>query len=133
MILGVGTDMASIARIASVLDVQGDRFIMRCYAAEEKKHVEKTPALRANGYAKRWAAKEATAKALGLGIREGIYLKDIVVINDDNGRPHLQLRAGAAARLAEITPPGMRAELQLSLSDEGNLALAFVVISAVSQ
>lgn len=130
MILGIGTDMASIARIEDVLATQGERFIARCFAAEERAHVEKNPERRAAGYAKRWAAKEAAAKALGLGIRDGIFLKDIVVINDAMGRPSLELRAGALERLRAITPAGMTADIQVSLSDEARAALAFVVISA---
>ena len=133
MIIGIGTDITRIARIEETLAAQGDRFKERCFAPEERAHVEKNPDVSpAGGYAKRWAAKEATAKALGLGIRDGIYLKDIVILNDDAGRPTLSLQGGAAARLAAILPEGAVADLHVSLSDEGGMAIAFVVISAVA-
>lgn len=136
MIIGIGTDITSISRIEDLLAEQGERFIRRCFSAEESEYVEKSadknPQRRAAGYAKRWAAKEAAAKALGLGIRDGIFLKDIVVINDAAGRPTLVMRAGAGARLAELTPAGMKADIQVSLSDEERTAHAFVVISAVA-
>ncbi len=132
MILGIGTDIASIDRIARVLGDHGDRFTARCFAPEERARVEKNAdeKSRASGYAKRWAAKEACAKALGLGIREQIYLKDIAVVNDDAGRPSLALAGGAKTRLSELTPAGMTPRIDVSLSDDGGMALAFVVISA---
>ncbi|MDI1228851.1 MAG: holo-ACP synthase [bacterium] len=132
MILGIGTDIASIDRIARVLGDHGDRFTARCFAPEERARVEKNAdeKSRASGYAKRWAAKEACAKALGLGIREQIYLKDITVVNDDAGRPSMALAGGAKTRLTELTPAGMTPRIDVSLSDDGGMALAFVVISA---
>lgn len=135
MILGVGTDMASIDRISTVLGRHGDRFKQRCFAKEERERVENSAAdaqAAAGGYAKRWAAKEACAKALGLGIRENIYLRDIVVLNDENGKPRLELRGGAKERLTSLTPKGMNSRIHLSLSDEFPMAIAFVVISAVT-
>ena len=134
MILGIGTDIASIDRIARVLGDHGERFTARCFAPEERARVEKNAdeKSRASGYAKRWAAKEACAKALGLGIREQIYLKDIAVVNDDAGRPSMALAGGAKDRLTELTPAGMTPRIDVSLSDDGGLALAFVVISAGS-
>lgn len=136
MILGVGTDLASIARISDILNDHGDRFTQRCFAEEERNKVEKAAQgnldARAAGYAKRWAAKEACAKALGLGIREEVFLKDIVVINDADGRPSLLLRGGAKDRLTAITPKGMTSHIHVSLSDEPPLAVAFVVISAAA-
>ena len=136
MILGVGTDMASIPRIADILKDHGDRFTQRCFADEERAKVDGTAKgnddLRAAGYAKRWAAKEACAKALGLGIREEVFLKDIVVINDADGRPSLVLKGGAKDRLTAITPKGMTSHIHVSLSDEPPLAVAFVVISAAT-
>jgi holo-[acyl-carrier protein] synthase len=136
MILGIGTDMTSIERIAGVLKDHGDRFTQRCFADEERTKVENAakgnPDVRAAGYAKRWAAKEACAKALGLGIREEIFLKDIVVINDGDGRPSLLLKGGAKDRLTAITPKGMTSHIHVSLSDEPPLAVAFVVISAAA-
>jgi holo-[acyl-carrier protein] synthase len=136
MILGVGTDLASIERISDILKDHGDRFIQRCFAEEERNKVEKASqgdlGARAAGYAKRWAAKEACAKALGLGIREEIFLKDIVVINDADGRPSLLLNGGAKDRLTAITPKGMTSHIHVSLSDEPPLAVAFVIISAAA-
>ena len=136
MILGVGTDMASIQRIADILKDHGDRFTQRCFADEERARVDGAAKgnadVRAAGYAKRWAAKEACAKALGLGIREEVFLKDIVVINDADGRPTLELKGGAKDRLTAITPKGMTSHIHVSLSDEPPLAVAFVVISAAA-
>jgi holo-[acyl-carrier protein] synthase len=134
MILGVGTDIASIARIQGVLDDHGARFTQRCFSENERAYVEAAAkgdaAARAAGYAKRWAAKEACAKALGLGITEEVFLKDIEVINDAGGKPALRLLGGAKDRLTALTPKGMTSHIHVSLSDEPPLALAFVVISA---
>lgn len=137
MILGIGTDLASIERIGETLAKHGDRFIDRCFGAEERYKVEKLAEgaahLRPAGYAKRWAAKEACAKALGLGIRNDIYLKDIVVVNVTDGKPTLVLNGGAKERLTALTPRGMTATISVSLADDGGMALAFVVISAEAQ
>lgn len=134
MILGIGTDLTSIERIADTLAEHGERFINRCFGVEERDRVEKqaegAPQLRAAGYAKRWAAKEACAKALGLGIRNDIYLKDIVVVNGAAGAPALTLSGGAKDRLTALTPAGMTSTVSVSLADDGGMALAFVVISA---
>ena len=134
MILGIGTDLTSIDRLAEILAEHGEKFVDRCFGAEERDKVEKSAKgdarLRAAGYAKRWAAKEACAKALGLGIREDIYMKDIVVINDAEGKPGLILTGGAKERLTALTPEGMTAQAQVSLSDDAGMALAFVVVSA---
>jgi holo-[acyl-carrier protein] synthase len=134
MILGIGTDLTDITRIAAVLDRHGDRFLARCYGAEERTRVEAGAKgdtwLRAAGYARRWAAKEACAKALGLGIRNNIFLKDIIVRNDDAGRPTLHLQGGAKQRLTALTPEGMTADMHITLSDEPPMALAFVILSA---
>ena len=131
MILGIGTDITDIQRIAQTLEEQGMRFVERCFAPEERDRIESREAThRASGYAKRWAAKEACAKALGRGIRDGIFLKDIVVINDAEGKPSLVLRGAAERRLSDMTPQGMQPRLDVSLSDEPPMAMAFVVISA---
>ena len=134
MILGIGTDLSSIERILGVLADHEQRFVERCFRPEERDKVENAakgdPRIRAAGYAKRWAAKEACAKALGLGIRHEIYLKDIAVVNDEAGRPSLVLTGGAQERLSAITPPGMTPVVHVSLADESSMALAFVVISA---
>jgi holo-[acyl-carrier protein] synthase len=145
LILAIGTDLASIARLADVLERHDTRFLARCFDAEEVEKVEKqaetNPHLRAAGYAKRWAAKEACAKALGLGIRNDIYLKDIIVVNNPDGQPRIVLKGGAKDRLTAITPAAMTAHIHVSLTDEtmgenpaeksgAGMALAFVVISA---
>jgi holo-[acyl-carrier protein] synthase len=131
MILGIGSDLCRVSRIGETLEKHGERFLTRCFAPDERATLEKRGGdTRIAGYAKRWAAKEACAKALGLGIRDDIVLRDIIVTNDEAGKPHLTLAGGAANRLAEITPAGMTAKLDISLSDEDGLALAFVVISA---
>ncbi len=137
MILGIGTDLTSIDRIRQVLADHGDRFIARCFAPEEHEYVEEKasekPHLAAGGYAKRWAAKEACAKALGMGIRGDIYLRDIIITNDSEGKPSLTLQGGAKDRLTRMTPEGMTPVIHLSLTDEPPMALAFVVISAVAK
>lgn len=134
MILGTGTDIVSIDRIGAALEKQGERFLARCFSDGEVAHVEAAakgdPARRMAGYAKRWAAKEACAKALGLGIRDGVALKDFAVANDDMGAPSMALSGGAKERLTLLTPGGMTPYIHVSLSDEPPLALAFVVISA---
>jgi len=135
MILGIGTDIVRQERIAEVLERHGDRFIDRCFDAAERAYVTQKAggreALRAAGYAKRWAAKEACAKALGLGIRDNIFLKDIIVTNDAAGKPALTLQNGAKERLTRLTPEGMTPVMHLSLADDAPTAMAFVVISAV--
>jgi holo-[acyl-carrier protein] synthase len=132
MILGIGTDMTEIARIEKVLADHDARFMERCFAPEERAAMEQRPRdQQAAGYAKRWAAKEAAAKALGRGIRDGIFLKDIVVTNDAAGRPLLEFRGGAEERLKAITPAEKKPDVHISLTDDRGLALAFVVISAL--
>ena len=108
----------------------GDRFIARVFTKAEREKSEKRAA-RAASYAKRFAAKEACSKALGTGFRKGVYWRDMGVINLPTCQPTLKLSGGAARRLAEITPPGMTAKIDLSLSDDHDLAQAIVVISAV--
>jgi holo-[acyl-carrier protein] synthase len=134
LILSIGTDITNIDRIESTLQRHEERFISRCFTEEERHKVETDAKQdikrKAAGYAKRWAAKEACAKALGLGIRENVFLKDIAVVNDGTGKPSLILTGGAKERLTRLAPKGMTAIVHLSLSDEPPLALAFVVISA---
>jgi len=127
MIIGIGTDLTSVERIGQTLETQGERFIARCFAESERPPEGAKPAA---FYAKRWAAKEACAKALGLGIRDGIHLKDIAVKSDTAGKPALSLSGGAKDRLTAITPAGMTSEIHVSLTDDAGMALAFVVISA---
>lgn len=140
MILGIGSDLIPVSRIEETLRNHDARFVARCFADSERDYVETRVAAidnaeqaakhRAAGYAKRWAAKEACAKALGLGIRGDIYLRDIIISNDSAGKPSILLAGGAQRRLDEMTPAGAQAQVDLSLSDDGGMALAFVVISA---
>lgn len=130
MIIGLGSDIIEIGRIERTLARFGERFIGRIFTEAEKRKSDGR-AGRAASYAKRYAAKEACAKALGTGLRHGVFWRDIGVINLPTGQPTLHLTGGAAKRLAEITPPGKVAKIDLSLSDDETLAQAIVVISAV--
>ena len=130
MILGLGSDLCDVHRIAQVLDRHGDRFLDRIFTPLERKKAEGR-ANRAETYAKRFAAKEACAKALGTGLRKGVFWRDMGVINLPGGRPTMQLTGGALARLKAITPAGYEARIDLSLTDEGPLAQAIVIISAI--
>ena len=130
MILGVGNDLCDIRRIEKSLERFGERFIQRVFTETEQKRSEGR-ATRAASYAKRFAAKEACAKALGTGLRRGVFWRDMCVVNMRSGRPTLALTGGALARLQEITPAGMTAQIDLTLTDEYPLAQAIVIISAV--
>jgi holo-[acyl-carrier protein] synthase len=131
MILGIGSDIVDIRRIEQTLARFGDRFLERIFT-----DVERTKAgSRANAiatYAKRFAAKEACAKALGTGFRKGVFFRDLGVVNLPGGKPTLALTGGAAERLAALTPAGMTAQIDLTLTDEYPLAQAFVIISAAA-
>ena len=130
MILGIGNDLVDIKRIESSLERFGDRFIKRIFTEVEQRRSEGR-AERAASYAKRFAAKEACSKALGTGLRRGVFWRDMGVINLRGGKPTMALTGGALARLAEITPAGMTAQIDLSITDEYPLAQAFVIISGV--
>jgi holo-[acyl-carrier protein] synthase len=129
MILGVGSDLVDVRRIERVIARHGDRFILRIFTEAERAKAERR-ATRVETYAKRFAAKEACAKALGTGFRQGVYWRDIGVVNRGSGMPVLELRQGAATRLAALTPRGMVARIDLSLTDEPPFAHGMVVISA---
>jgi holo-[acyl-carrier protein] synthase len=129
VILGIGSDLVDIKRIESSLERFGDRFIRRIFTEIEQKRSDGR-AERAASYAKRFAAKEACSKALGTGLRRGVFWRDMGVVNLRGGRPSMALTGGAAARLAEITPAGMTAQIDLTITDEYPLAQAFVIISA---
>lgn len=132
MILGIGNDLCDIRRIESVLARHGERFTHRVFTEAERARAERrTERLRAGTYAKRFAAKEAASKALGTGFRRGVFHKDLGVVNLPSGQPTLRLTGGALARLAEMTPPGHRAVIHLTMTDEYPLAEAQVVIEAV--
>lgn len=130
MIVAIGSDLCSIERIQKSLDRFGDRFEQRAFTDIERARASERPFTRAGTLAKRFAAKEAFAKAVGTGIAEGVFLKDIGVINAKNGAPTLALTGGAAARLAALTPDGHEAVVHLTLTDDHPWAQAFVVIEA---
>lgn len=132
MIIGIGNDLIDIRRIKRTLERFGDRFINRIYTDVEQKKSEGR-ANRAASYAKRFAAKEACSKALGTGFRKGVFWRDMGVVNLKGGKPTIALTGGAAKRLAELTPDGMEAQIDVSLTDEPPLAEASVIISAVQK
>jgi len=132
VILGLGNDLIDIRRIEKTLARHGERFVSRVFTAEERAKAEsRTESMRAATYAKRYAAKEAAAKALGTGFRDGVYWRDIGVVNSPLGQPTLALTGGAARRLAAMVPSGMVARIALSMTDEYPMAEAVVIISAV--
>jgi len=130
VILGVGNDLIDIRRIEKTLDRYGERFIARIFTELERRKSDGRRQ-RAASYAKRFAAKEACAKALGTGLRAGVYWRDMGVINLPSGRPTLQLTGGAARILREMTPPGHTVRIDLTLTDDFPLAAAIVIISAL--
>ena len=130
MILGIGSDLCDVGRIEKVIERHGERFIARIFTPAERARAERR-AHPAATYAKRFAAKEACAKALGTGLRHGVFWRDMGVVNLPSGRPTLKLSGGALARLKAITPEGFEARIDLTITDEGPMAQAFVVISAV--
>ena len=129
MILGVGTDLANIERIAGVLERHGDRFRNRVFTETEQRKAERRKDV-AGTFAKRWAAKEACSKALGTGLRMGISWKDMAVSNLKTGQPVMTLTGWAAERLKEMIPEGHQATIHVSLTDDHPWAQAFVVIEA---
>ena len=130
MILGLGSDLVDIRRIEKVLARHGDRFIQRIFTPIERAKAERR-ATRIDTYAKRFAAKEACSKALGTGFRNGVFFRDMGVVNLPSGRPTMSLTGGALARLKDITPDGFEARIDISLTDEYPLAQAIVIISAI--
>jgi holo-[acyl-carrier protein] synthase len=130
MILGVGSDIIDIRRIEQTVERYGERFLGRIFTPAERAKAERR-ATRIDTYAKRFAAKEACAKALGTGLRAGVFWRDMGVVNLPSGRPTMQLSGGALARLEEITPPGYVAQIDVTLTDEYPTAQALVIISAV--
>ena len=132
MILGVGNDLIDIRRIEKTLERYGDRFISRVFTELERKKSEGRRQ-RAASYAKRFAAKEACAKALGTGLNHGVYWRDMGVVNLPSGRPTLRLTGGAAKVLKEMTPEGYEARIDLTLTDDFPLAAAIVIISGLPE
>ena len=131
MILGVGSDLADIRRVAETLERFGERFTRRIFTPLERERSERKGAPAAS-YAKRFAAKEACAKALGTGLAQGVFWRDMGVVNLRSGQPTLALTGGAAARLEAMTPRGRIARIHLSLTDDHPYAQAFVVIEALA-
>ena len=131
MILGIGSDLIDIRRIEQMIERYGDRFLDRIFTEAERRKCDRR-ANRAASYARRFAAKVACAKALGTGLRHGVFWRDLGVVNLASGQPCMQLTGGALRRLEEITPVGMTARLDVSLTDEPPLAEAVVIISAHS-
>jgi holo-[acyl-carrier protein] synthase len=131
MILGLGNDLIDIRRIERIIEQYGDRFLDRIFTAAERRKCDRR-ANRAASYARRFAAKEACSKALGTGFRRGVFWRDLGVVNLASGRPTMRLTGGALQRLDEMTPIGMMAQLDVSLTDEPPMAHAVVIISAVS-
>jgi len=130
VILGIGNDLIDIRRIEKTIQTHGERFLNRVYTDIERAKSDRR-AQRAASYAKRFAAKEACAKALGTGLNQGVYWRDMGVVNLPGGRPTMELTGGALARLQALTPAGMQARIDLSITDDWPLAQAFVIISAV--
>ncbi|MBA4789057.1 MAG: holo-ACP synthase [Rhizobiales bacterium] len=129
MILGLGSDFCDVRRIARSIERFGDRFLDRIFTPAERAKADRR-ARRAETYAKRFAAKEACSKALGTGLSQGVFWRDMGVVNLPSGKPTLVLTGGAAARLRAMVPPGYEAYIELSLTDEGPLCAAHVIISA---
>jgi holo-[acyl-carrier protein] synthase len=132
VIIGIGSDLIDIRRVEKTLERHGERFIARVFTETEKRKSEGRR-LRAASYAKRFAAKEACAKALGTGLSRGVFWRDMGVVNLPGGKPTMQLTGGAAARLAQMLPPGHSAVVHLTITDDFPLAQAFVIIEAVPQ
>ena len=130
MIIGLGSDLIDIRRIEATLERHGDRFINRIFTDIEREKSERRMQ-RAASYAKRFAAKEACAKALGTGLARGVFWRDMGVVNLPGGKPTMKLAGGAAARLQALTPRGHTASVHLTITDDFPLAQAFVVIEAL--
>jgi holo-[acyl-carrier protein] synthase len=130
MIIGIGNDIIDIRRVEQTLDRFGDRFVKRIFTEVEQRKSDGRR-MRAASYAKRFAAKEACSKALGTGLRRGVFWRDMGVVNLRGGQPTMALTGGALDRLNEITPDGMSAVIHLTITDDHPLAQAIVIISAV--
>ncbi len=131
MIIGIGSDLVDINRIAASLERYGERFVRRIFTDVEQAKSERRKE-RAASYAKRFAAKEACSKALGTGMAQGIFWRDMGVVNQPGGKPGMVLTGGAAERLARMLPPGHRAVVHLTITDDHPLAQAFVIIEAIA-
>jgi holo-[acyl-carrier protein] synthase len=135
MIIGIGSDLIDIRRVEKVIERHGERFLGRIFTDQERARAERRSANRRNyvaTYAKRFAAKEACSKALGTGIRQGVWWRDMGVVTLRGGKPSMALTGGALERLNKLTPSGHIAQIDLSITDDWPLAQAFVIISAVA-
>jgi holo-[acyl-carrier protein] synthase len=130
MIIGIGNDMIDIRRVERTIERYGERFLQRVFTEIERRKSDGR-SMRAASYAKRFAAKEACAKALGTGFRQGVFWRDMGVVNLPSGRPTLQLTGGAARALARLTPEGHEVRIDLSITDDFPTAQAIVIISAI--
>lgn len=130
MIVGLGSDLIQIHRVATVLERHGDRFVQRCFTEIEQRKSDRR-AQRAASYAKRFAAKEACSKALGTGLSFGVFWRDMGVVNLPSGQPTMHLTNGAAQALARLVPPGHEPRIHLTITDDAGLAQAFVIIEAL--
>jgi holo-[acyl-carrier protein] synthase len=131
MILGIGSDISDVRRIAKVIERHGDRFLDRIFTPIERERADRRRN-RVETYAKRFAAKEACAKALGTGLRDGVWWRDMGVVNLPSGRPTMALTGGARRRLEAITPQGFVPRIELTITDEGPMAHALVIIWALA-
>lgn len=133
MILGIGSDVIYVDRIRAVIDRHGERFIRRIFSSEEILKAQSRAEMGQDiaTYAKRFAAKEACAKALGTGFTKGVFFKDMILSNDEHGKPTMRLENGAAARLRLMVPQGTRPFIHVSITDDGNLTQAFVIIETL--
>jgi len=130
MIIGIGSDLIDIRRIEETLERFGERFLDRVFTAEERRRSERR-VNRGASYARRFAAKEACSKALGTGFRQGVFWRDMGVVNLPSGKPTMALTGGALLRLQRLTPARMEAQIDLSITDDHPLAQAIVIITAV--
>jgi holo-[acyl-carrier protein] synthase len=131
MIIGLGTDLCDIARVSETLNRFPGRFEARLYTEQEQARAERRKNTRAARYAQMFAAKEACSKALGTGFRKGVFWRDMEVVHLRSGKPTMKLYGGALRRMQDLTPPGMKAQVEVSLTDETGLANAVVIIFAV--
>lgn len=133
MIIGIGSDILDTRRLGKVLERFGERFTKRCFTAVEQAKAERRrgAGTHIDTYAKRFAAKEACSKALGTGFNHGVFMKDIGVENDANGKPNLVLTGGALKRLQSMIPAGKKAQIHVTLTDEPPMVQAYVIIEAV--
>ena len=133
MIIGLGSDLVDIRRIEKTLERYGERFIDRIFTEIEKTKSERRGPTRAASYARRFAAKEACAKALGTGFNRGVFWRDMGIVNLKSGQPTIALTGGAARRFAEIVPPGTTGHINVTITDDYPLAQAIVIITAVAE